>query len=231
MNEKRIKIKEKLNIIYNAIGISFIFLILILLICLFLKFNLNVSGSGTVVQSIEVQVESEYEGDVSGIYVKDGEHVFAGEEIYTLKNNLGEKIFVFAPKDGQFITMGSEVANINDHVKKGQMLGVVLSDGVFFKAEINERDVPDVKENQTCFIRIWAFEGDSYQPLGGKVFFISDFPDYGDQKTFYSVFCVFDENQSSVKNLKLGMGGKAKIMIGKYTLFDSIFGIRDREVH
>lgn len=228
MDEKRIRIQNSFSSIYRAIIFVFLLLTVIFALCLFYNFEFYVSGDGEIVTSVEAPIKSKKNGTILKFLVKDGSTVSCNQEIICLKDDSGKIFTINTPISGQFIRLSDEDVSAGRTIRANQIVAIVLDEGKYFRSKVSEKDVLDIKEGQNCFVRLWALDRKESKPLEGKVLYVSDLPSYELKKTYYSVFCFLDED-GPVGEVKLGMGGQAKIAVGKNSLFDYILGFKKRE--
>lgn len=229
MRESKIDIRKNLKVIQYLISLTFLLLFSLLAISIFVKFNFYITGNGIMQTELEIPILSKFNGKIVDVNLKNGEKIFNDQIIANVKCDDNKIYSIKSPKSGELVKIGDADMNLGSEINKDQICGILIRRGLFFKAFITEIDVLDLKEGQDCLIRITAFDKVNYPPFEGKVFYVSEIPvEQGGVKS-YPVFCTLNEPYFLKKGNKIGMSGVAKIQKGKSTVFNILFGRRERE--
>ncbi len=227
MGEQRYNIKQNMRTVKLTVIISFFFLLAILLLSVFARFGFFVSGYGNITNRMEVAVRIEKSGTLVKKFVRDGQNVLEGQKILSLKKPNQDIEFVLAPVSGQFLELDEDNLQTGREVSLSEICGMIVRQGLFLKADIDEKDILDVKPGQKCYVRILSVDKYKETSVLGRVYYVSDSPRIENQKVFYSVYCTMDDDYFSEKSLKIAMSGRVKIRVRRSTVFDALLGRRD----
>jgi multidrug efflux pump subunit AcrA (membrane-fusion protein) len=207
---------------------SFLYLVSIILLAAFLfmvffKVDIVIAGRGRVVPSRPaVLLQSDSVRTVRSIFVILNENVKKDDELVTFegsknkkdKDNIlkspinGEITDIFVSSPGEVVSVGGPIIRI---VPEGSRKTARIS--------INEADIASIKEGDSVKVKIDAFPFRKYGLLNGKIEWISQKPEVGEENV-YPILATLDIPEKF--KLLYGMQLTGEIIISKEKLYRKI---------